>query len=87
MKAKTIAAANLVSVDYTAIHSRAVIAAGPIADLIAQVVVPKVAVADIEIDFLASSVVGRCLVDTVTYTEILSTFKINHHSEDTCAIV
>ena len=42
-----------------------VAAAGP-TDLADQVERPKVAVAGIEIDFLASSVVGHCLADIAT---------------------
>ena len=65
-------------------------AAGP-TDQADQVERPKVVVAGIEIDspakVVASSVAGYCLVDTVTYTEIPSTFKINHYSENIYAIV
>lgn len=50
--------------------------AGP-TDLTDQVEHPRIVVAKVETDSLArvvaSSVVGYCLVDTVTYTEIPST--------------
>jgi hypothetical protein len=64
--------AMLMSAGYIAMH--------PI-DLVADSFV--VALARI----VASSAVGRCLVDIVTYTEIHSMFKITHHSEDICKIV